>query len=95
MYPCASDVAPDRAEALHGASRLCRNISRHAQAFGISARGIGLDLPAEGLFVKPWIYGYGLHDEYAVYAYWAGHYRECLDASLKMLACKTMPQSMH
>jgi glycosyltransferase involved in cell wall biosynthesis len=39
----------------------------------------------DGLFVEPWIYEYGLLDEFAVNAYWAGEYRECLDACERIL----------
>jgi len=36
--------------------------------------------------VEPWIYQTGLQDEFAVNAYWCGRNKDCLDASLKILA---------
>lgn len=48
-------------------------------------------MPGDGLFVEPWIYDYGLLDEYAVNAYWSGHYRDSLDAALKLLAQPNCP----
>ena len=76
LYLRASDAAQDRAEALYGASRLCRNAGRYLQGYEIAKRGLALSEPAEGLFVEPWIYEYGLLDEYAVNAYWCERYEE-------------------
>ena len=42
-------------------------------------------MSSNALFVEPWIYETGLLDEFAVNAYWSGKYRDCLDASLKIL----------
>ncbi len=91
MYLRASDAAPNRAEALHGASRLCRNARRHQQGYEIAKRGLGLTAPPDGLFVEPWVYDYGLLDEFAVAAFWAAHYRESLDACLQLLANTALP----
>jgi len=82
----ASESAPNRAEALHGASRLCRNAGRNQEGYEIAKRGLALTAPQDGLFVERWIYETGLLDEFAVHAYWSGHYRDCLDACLKILA---------
>ena len=94
-YMRASDLVPSRAEALHAASRHCRNHGRNAEGYEIARRGIDVPQPGGALFAQPWIYDYGLLDEYAVNAYWAGAYRECLDASLRLLASDKLPQSMH
>lgn len=91
LYLRASDAAPNRAEALHGASRLCRNAGRNQEGYEIAKRGLALTAPADGLFIETWIYDYGLLDEFAVSAYWAGHYRESLDACLRLLARSTLP----
>ena len=85
-YLGAADALPTRAEALHGASRFCRLNSRHEEGYQIAKRGLGIPMPSDGLFVEPWIYEFGLLDEFSVNAYWSGHNRDCLDASLKILA---------
>jgi glycosyltransferase involved in cell wall biosynthesis len=85
-YLLAADAAPARTEALHGASRFCRFKGRNKEGYQIAKRGIGKPLPRDALFLESWIYEYGLLDEYAVNAYWAGHYRESLDACLRILA---------
>lgn len=87
----ASDLVPSRAEALHCASQVCRNSGRNQQGFEIASRGLDLSVPTDGLFVEPWVYQYGLLDEYAVNAYWSGHYRESLDAGLRLLAHPDCP----
>lgn len=88
-YLRASKAQPLRAEALHGASRFCRNKRRYKEGAEIARRGISLSVPTGGLFVEAWVYQWGLLDEFAVNAYWSGDYRGSLDACLLMLsACE-------
>jgi glycosyltransferase involved in cell wall biosynthesis len=91
LYLRASDAAANRAEALHGACRVCRVKGRNQEGYEIGKRGLSLRQPEDGLFVEPWIYEYGLRDEFSVNAYWAGHYKEALDAGLEALGCETLP----
>lgn len=89
----ATKILPNRAEAHHALSFLCRQ--RGENKFGMEIARCGLDLPMPGgLFIQPWIYDYGLRDEFAVNAYWAGHYRESLESSLKLLASDKTPADM-
>ena len=92
IYLRASDVAPNRAEALHGASRLCRNTGRHQEGFDIAKRGLGLTAPDDGLFVEAWIYDWGLRDEFAVNASWTGHYHDCLEAFVALVSSPKCPE---
>lgn len=87
----ASALIPERAEALHCASQLCRVLGRHQQGYDIAGRGLKLLPPADGLFVEAWIYQYGLLDEYAVNAYWCGQHHDSLSASLQLLAHPASP----
>jgi glycosyltransferase involved in cell wall biosynthesis len=89
-YLRATDASPTRVEALHGASRFCRNKGRNEEGYQFAKRGIGIPMPSNALFVEPWIYQTGLLDEFAVNAYWTGRYRDCLDASLKILDTDTI-----
>lgn len=91
IYQRATDASPSRAEALHGASRLCRKLGHNERGHAIAKLAIDLPVPAEGLFVEQWIYAYGALDEFAINAYWAGYYRDCLDASLRALASGKVP----
>ncbi|MGO9547739.1 MAG: glycosyltransferase [Rhodomicrobium sp.] len=85
-YLRAAEAAPERAEALHGAARFCRLKGRNEEGYQFAKRGLGIPMPGDGLFVEPWIYETGLLDEFSVNAYWSRRFRECIDASLKMLA---------
>ena len=92
-YERAAQTVPARAEALHAASHYCRTKGKNAEGQEFARRGLELKQP-DGLFVQPWVYDYGILDEFAVNAYWAGAYRESLDASLKLLASDKLPPSM-
>lgn len=86
-YLRAADVLPTRAEALHGASRFCRRKKRYEEGYRIAKRGLQIRTPSSDvLFLEPWIYEIGLLDEFSLNAYWAGWYRESLDAALTVLA---------
>ncbi|WP_027145228.1 glycosyltransferase family 2 protein [Mesorhizobium sp. WSM3626] len=93
VFERATQVVPTRAEALHAASLYCRNQGRNAEGMEFARRGLDLIQPA-GLFVQPWVYDYGVLDEFAVNAYWTGAYRESLDACLKLLATEKLPAQM-
>jgi len=89
----ACKVAPGRAEAFHEASRVCRENSRFAEGFEYARRGLAISMPTSGLFVVPWIYDYGLLDEFAVNAYWTERYQECLDACERLLRERKCPEA--
>lgn len=84
-YRAATDVIPVRGEAVNAAARFCRNRKLYDLGYEIARAGLNLTLPEEGLFLEPLAYQRGILDEYAVNAYWTGHYVECLDACLKLL----------
>lgn len=92
-YERAVQTVLTRAEALHAASRYCRNQGLYAQGYDFARRGLNLKAPS-GLFVQPWVYDYGLLDEFSVNAYWAGAYQESLDACMKLIAAEKLPESM-
>jgi glycosyltransferase involved in cell wall biosynthesis len=91
-YLRATETVPGRVEALHGASHYCRLAGRYKDGYEIAKRGLFRDAP-EGLFVEPWIYEYGLLDEFAVNAYWIGRYQECLDACERILREGKCPEA--
>ncbi|KAA5597317.1 glycosyltransferase [Blastochloris sulfoviridis] len=85
-YRRAANAQPTRAEALYKASRFCRFRGLFEDGYDLAKRGLAIEMPADGLFVEPWVYDIGLLDELALNAYWSGRYRDSLDASLKLLA---------
>jgi hypothetical protein len=94
-YERASSAAHGRAEALHGASRLCRENSKFAEGYEYAHGGLAIRPPGGGLAVRQWIYDYGLLDEFAVNAYWIGRYQECFDACQCLLREGKIPEHMH
>jgi tetratricopeptide (TPR) repeat protein len=90
----ASKVVPDRAEALHAAALRCRVNNRYQQAYELTARGLVIAPPTNSLFHQPWVYDYGLLDEFAISAYWVGRYRECLKACDRLFSEGKCPATM-
>ena len=90
-YARASKACPSRAEAAHAASRLLRDRREFARGAEIARPALALAAPSGGLFVETWIYAFGLLDEFAVNAYWAGLYRESADACRTILARADVP----
>jgi glycosyltransferase involved in cell wall biosynthesis len=93
-YGRASTAAPWRAEALHDASRLCRENNMFARGYEYARHGLSIPLCVGGLAVQKWIYDYGLLDELAVNAYWVGRYQECLEACQRLLRENKIPAEM-
>jgi tetratricopeptide (TPR) repeat protein len=92
-YLRAWEVCPRRAESLHAASCYCRAIGQHHIGFMLARQGRTIVEPADGLFIEPWVYRYGLLDEYAVHAYWSGRYSECLVACEQLLREGRIPDT--
>jgi len=90
-YQRASAAVPERAEARHGASRLCRIAGRHREGYEAGRQGLSLTQPADALFVETWIYEFGLLDEFSINAYLVGQYHEALDAGLRLLGESKFP----
>lgn len=93
-YKNAAKALPSRTEALHGGSRLCRLAKRYEDGYELAKRGLAIDKVPEGLFIEHWIYDYGLLDEFAVNAYWAEEYEDCLQACERLMAEGKMPADM-
>lgn len=92
IYERAMVVCPLRSEAAHGASRLCRLQGRHAQGYDVARRGLLQAAERSGgLFIEPWIFDYGLLDEFAVNASWVGRYAESRDACDLVLSRDSLP----
>jgi ADP-heptose:LPS heptosyltransferase len=92
LFEQATNLVPGRAEAQHAAARYCRSIGKNADGMKYAEAGMTKKQPA-GLFVQPWVYEYGIIDEYAVNAYWAGCYAESLSGCLELLKLGRAPVS--
>lgn len=85
------ETYPYKLECLHGAAKYCRLKKKFQQAFMIAGLGLKLKKPESGLFHIPWIWDYGIEDEYSISAFWAGYYKEGLDVTRKLI--KKVPDS--
>jgi glycosyltransferase involved in cell wall biosynthesis len=84
-----------RAEALHGAARFCRSEQRFQEGYEYAKKALRIGVPEQALFLERWIYDYGILDEYAVNAYGAGRYADCLKACEKLLREGKIPKEEH
>jgi glycosyltransferase involved in cell wall biosynthesis len=91
LYQRAAGAVSNRAEALHGAARFCRNHNEYERGYQFAQRGLAIPGPGDGLFVEHWIYDFGLLDELAVSAFWAGRYAESEQACNRLLAEGKLP----
>ena len=92
-YQAATDYMPTRIEAAHWASRYCRNKKLYQRGYEIAQAALGKPMPAAGLFAEPWVYDYGLVDEFGVNAYWIERYDDSIEAGLKVLESKILPEA--
>ncbi len=90
----ATDLVP---QLQRGAPRGCPGlpVRRATTQLGCEIARSGLDLPEPrtGLFLEPWIYQYGLLDEFAINAYWGGYQPECwppASGSCASLRCRRL-----
>jgi hypothetical protein len=92
-YLEAFETCPTRLESLHGVVRFCngKRLFHQGHVIAKGAIGLRLECPLQGLFLQAWIYDYGMLDEFAVAAYWAGYYRACLDACEALLTAGKIP----
>jgi hypothetical protein len=93
-YARAHAVRPDRAEPLHGASRLCRLAGRFAEGFDFARSGLAIAMPNRAPFVETWIYDYGLLDEWSLCAYYTGRHAEAFQACEALLRGGKLPAHM-
>ncbi|MCJ2137877.1 glycosyltransferase [Methylobacterium sp. J-026] len=94
LYDRAILVRPARAEARHGASRYCRSKDRFPEGFRYAEAGIALTLPSEGISLNPWVYEYGMLEEYSANAYHVGQYNISLHACLEILKKPNVPNDV-
>lgn len=93
LFLAAFELCPTRAESLHGAMRFCRNRSLFHQGYLIGKHALTITPPLQGLFLEDWIYRYGLFDEFAVLAYWSGHFEDCSVYAKRLLEEPYIPDT--
>jgi glycosyltransferase involved in cell wall biosynthesis len=91
VYFNAYQAAPYRAESLWAAARLCRMNIRFDQAYTFAKQGLKCRCPEGALFIGAPIYEWMLLDEFAIAAYWTGHFKESRMASIQLLNSNKFP----
>ena len=81
----AHEVCPHRDEALHGAAKAARLLNQYQHAYILSKHGLTIPQPASALFSEPWIYQWGMLDEFSISAYYCGQYQESMVACQRLL----------
>jgi glycosyltransferase involved in cell wall biosynthesis len=81
----AYGLRPSRAEALWQLAKYCRENKRYAEGYLFAKVGKDIPLPEDILFVRRSVYEWCLLDEFAVCAYWIGHYQESVEAGRQLL----------
>lgn len=92
-YKAAYAYRPSRAEPLYRLAFYYRSLNRFAEAYEASHLGLSVKKSDDILFLEDWIYEYGMILEYAVAAYWEGHYLESLLATKLMLTNPALPEN--
>lgn len=90
-YLRAYEHRPTRAESLCYLARHLRQKQRIVAAFPFARAASEIVRPDDILFVDDAVYAWSSLDEYAVAAYWTGHYREALAANEQLLASAALP----
>lgn len=95
LYDRAIQLIPVRAEARYGAARLCRIKKDLVRAYHYAEAGVELEMPDEGIDLRPWIYVYGLREEFSYLAFCTGQYRRCLSTCLEILSRSEVDNEVH
>jgi hypothetical protein len=91
-YLRAYEASPTRAESLYALTAYAHRHQMATTGYMIGKTGLTIARPSDGLFVQDWVYEYGMLDEFAVAAYWAGRYQESFDAASRLLSEGRLPE---
>lgn len=92
-YLTAFQTRPSRIEALVELARYHRSREEWALALLMAERAIGVEMPADRLFVSVPYWKWAALDEYAIAAYWCGQYHESEWACRKLLDGDALPEA--
>jgi hypothetical protein len=82
-----------RLEACYELASRLRLAGRYRTALAFARAGLGQPMPADRLFVQPWVYQWGLLFEYSIATYWTGDGRASLEACDQLLALPSLPDT--
>jgi FkbM family methyltransferase len=88
------ELRPSRLEAVHGLTVGLRTREQHHAAHRFASLAANLEplpLPADLLYVEPWIYRWGMLFEYSITAYWVEQYEASIAACRRLLEIEELP----
>jgi glycosyltransferase involved in cell wall biosynthesis len=88
----AWEYRPQRLEALYELTSRLRMRERYQAAYAFASAGIGEAQPDDILFVRPWVYRWGLLFELSISAYWVGDFTGSVRACDKLLEMADLPE---
>lgn len=91
-YLKALNYRPSRQEPRYSLVKIHNRARQFEKSYEMAKIGLQTAPTTDCLFVEKWIDDYGLLFEFAIAAYWTGHYEECKEACDKLLAVKELPQ---
>jgi tetratricopeptide (TPR) repeat protein len=93
MLVRAWEYRPARLEPLYELASRLRQREEYETAHLFAVRGVGRPVPADILFVHPWIYSWGMLFEFSITSYWTGNARAALRACQQLLAMPDLPKA--
>jgi tetratricopeptide (TPR) repeat protein len=87
----AWEYRPARLEPLYELAWRLRERQEYETAHLFAARGVGREIPADILFLSPWVYRWGMLFEFSITAYWTGDAQAGLRACRQLLAMPDLP----
>jgi glycosyltransferase involved in cell wall biosynthesis len=90
-YLKAYGYSPNRVESLQALVNYCHRTGKASLGHLVGKQAITKPMPSTGLFLKPFVYDYAMLDDFAVAAYWASEFEDCLDACETLLSSGKLP----
>jgi hypothetical protein len=87
----AWEARPERLEACYELVSRLRLLGRYRSAHTIVRACLDRPAPDDVLFVRPWVYRWGLLFEYSITSYWVGDLEASLEACDRLLALPDLP----
>jgi glycosyltransferase involved in cell wall biosynthesis len=87
----AWEFRPQRLEALYELTSRLRVRGQYQAAYAFASAGIGEPQPDDVLFVRPWVYRWGLLFELSISAYWVDDFLGSVRACDKLLEMPDLP----
>ena len=91
-YVRAYEYRPTRAEPLCDLAAVLREHGRRVAAYPFARAAAEIPRPEDVLFVDDSVYAWRALDEYAIAAFWTGHYKEGITANQRLLSGAALPE---